>query len=69
MACKCVSCSECGGSGKVWRSFSGKYLGNSRCDDLDELEKCEECEGDGISEMCEECMEYERERMEEDENY
>ena len=38
MTCKCVFCGECDGMGTVWRSFSGKYLGNRRCDDLDELE-------------------------------
>jgi hypothetical protein len=56
MACACVACEECGGSGHVWRSFSGKYLGNHRCDDLDELETCEECHGSGITEMCDGCQ-------------
>ena len=56
MACKCVPCRECGGSGTVWYSFSGKYLGNHRCDDLDELEMCNECCGTGISETCDECL-------------
>lgn len=27
--CRCVGCSACGGSGTVWFSFSGRYLGNS----------------------------------------
>ena len=56
MACKCVSCPECGGTGNVWVSFNGKYLGKCRCDDFDELEMCEECNGTGIIEMCDECM-------------
>ncbi len=30
MACTCVPCGECDGTGSVWWSFSGKYLGNSR---------------------------------------
>jgi hypothetical protein len=56
MTCKCVVCPECEGSGNVWRSFSGKYLGNHRCDDLDELETCEECRGSGVAEICDECQ-------------
>ena len=61
MSCKCVRCPECRGSGNVWISFSGEYLGSSRCDDLDELEACPECEGSGIIEMCDECRETEEE--------
>ena len=62
MACECVSCSSCGGSGNVWWSFpglglGGKYLGNHRSDDLDEMETCEECGGSGIIETCYECQE------------
>ena len=56
MACKCVSCPECGGSGTVWRSFSGKYMGHHRCDDLDQMEGCDVCGGSGISEECDECL-------------
>uniref|UniRef100_A0A6M3JKC8 Uncharacterized protein n=1 Tax=viral metagenome TaxID=1070528 RepID=A0A6M3JKC8_9ZZZZ len=56
MACKCVSCPECGGSGIVWVSFSGKYMGKHRCDDLDEMERCDFCYGSGISEECDECL-------------
>ena len=58
MACKCVPCSECRGTGTVWYSFSGRYLGNIHGDDLDTLEICEECE-DGIIEICDECRERE----------
>ena len=57
MACKCITCSECGGSGHIWISFSGKYLGQHRCDDLDEMDTCPECGGSGITEMCDECRE------------
>ncbi len=56
MTCNCVSCGECGGSGFVWRSFDGEYLGDHRCDDLDEMEDCPQCEGEGISELCDECQ-------------
>lgn len=61
MACKCVSCSACGGSGNVWYSFpgpdkGGKYLGNQRCDDLDEMDTCSECGGRGVVETCYECQ-------------
>lgn len=65
MACECVSCPECGGSGSVWFSFSGKYIGRNRHDDLDELETCHKCDGSGLSELCDECrdaIEREKER-------
>lgn len=55
MTCKCVFCGECGGSGVVWFSFSGTYLGDRRSDDLDEMELCPECHGSRISEECDEC--------------
>jgi hypothetical protein len=55
--CQCVLCGECMGSGSVWVSFSGDYLGSGRCDDLDTLETCETCEGSGITERCYECQE------------
>jgi hypothetical protein len=68
MACKCVRCRECGGSGSVWFSFDKQYLGTHRCDDLDELETCEECGGSGISETCQECLDiYEKEQYEKEE--
>lgn len=53
--CECVSCSSCGGSGNVWFSLGGRYLGNHRCDDLDELETCEECRGSGTIETFDRC--------------
>jgi hypothetical protein len=62
MACECVSCGSCSGSGSVWHDFNGAYLGNHRCDDLDSLEPCEDCGGSGLSEVCTECQEaYENE--------
>ena len=57
MACECVSCPDCGGSGTIWFDLAGRYLGNHRCDDLDVLETCEECGGSGVSEVCYECQE------------
>lgn len=55
--CRCVSCPECRGSGHVWFAFGGrKYLGSRRCDDLDEMETCEECSGSGVTEVCGKCQ-------------
>lgn len=61
MSCECVRCSGCEGTGNVWFSFpgadrGGKYLGNHRSDDLDEMETCMECGGSGIIESCFECQ-------------
>lgn len=61
MACKCVRCAECGGTGNIWVSLSGEYLGNSRCDDFDELDTCEDCDGTGITETCDDCREWQEE--------
>ena len=57
MPCECVVCSECDGSGSIWISFSGKYMGKYRCDDFDEMDTCPECGGEGIVEVCDECRE------------
>lgn len=55
--CRCVSCAECRGSGRVWFAFGGReYLGSRRCDDLDEMETCEECSGSGLAEVCDRCQ-------------
>ena len=61
MPCQCVRCIDCGGSGVVWYSFAGEYLGNTRCDDLDDYDMCPECGGSRISELCDECRELEYE--------
>jgi len=55
MACECVLCAACDGSGSIWVDFGGRYLGNRRCDDLDQLEPCGGCGGSGVSETCPEC--------------
>lgn len=54
--CKCVSCSACGGTGSIWVDFRGRYLGNYRSDDLDEMDICDECGGSGTAEVCDHCM-------------
>jgi hypothetical protein len=70
MNCKCTSCFDCNGSGTVWRSWAGEYLGNSRCDDLDELLSCDSCGGSGIDYYCEECQQAELDaEQEEEERY
>ena len=61
MACECVSCADCGGTGNVWFSFpgpdrGGEYLGNHRSDDLDEMDTCMRCGGSGTIEVCYECQ-------------
>ena len=55
--CKCVNCPECQGTGTVWISFGGQYLGKHRCDDLDDSETCDYCGGSGIVEICDDCQE------------
>lgn len=65
--CECVSCPECRGSGHVWVDWRGRYLGNSRCDDLDELETCDTCGGSGVTECCGRCDELDQIEQEEEE--
>lgn len=56
MTCTCLICPDCKGTGIVWYSFTGDYLGNSRCDDLDTLEICEKCGGSGTTgPICDDC--------------
>ena len=66
MTCTCISCDECGGTGSIWVSMTGKYIGKYHCDDLDELETCYKCDGSGLFEMCDECREKEEEAREEE---
>ena len=55
--CTCVNCASCRGTGNVWFTFDGQYLGNCRSDDLDKLERCENCSGSGVAEECDYCIE------------
>ena len=57
MACECISCHDCGGSGHYYVDIGGRYIGQHRIDDLSDMETCEECGGSGISETCCECQE------------
>lgn len=61
MDCECVICEECGGSGDVWESIGGMYLGKYRIDDLAHMITCPICDGEGVLEYCWEC------RLKEDE--
>jgi len=54
--CRCRACADCRGSGAVWFDWNGKYLGNSRSDDLDDMETCDSCGGSGIVETCDRCQ-------------
>ena len=67
--CTCVQCSECGGSGVVYFSFSGAYLRHKRLDDMDEMDTCEECGGSGIEDVCDHCRELEAEQEEAEYGY
>lgn len=53
--CTCIACSACHGTGTVYFDLSGRYLGNSRMDDLAEADSCEFCRS-GVSEECERCI-------------
>ena len=50
LACGCVRCSDCHGSGLV-AVETGSYP-------EEELGTCETCRGSGISEVCEDCLDY-----------
>jgi len=65
MACECITCPECKGSGIVWFAFGGEYLGNHRCDDLNDYESCHQCGGYGLDFLCDECAEAMDREMEE----
>jgi hypothetical protein len=54
--CTCYPCPECRGHGTVWYAFDGSYLGDHRCDDLDDLRHCDNCDG-GVIEICDRCAE------------
>lgn len=54
--CRCVPCADCEGSGSYWVDSWGRYTGQHRSDDLDEMEPCDTCGGSGISETCDRCQ-------------
>lgn len=64
--CTCSSCPSCNGTGNVWFSFTGEYLGRSRCDDLDTMETCEDCNGTGVFDTCDRCRDLEEALNEQD---
>ena len=55
--CECVTCPDCRGLGNIRVDFI-TGLPSAGCDDLDELEPCDQCQG-GVVETCERCMEME----------
>jgi hypothetical protein len=63
MPCQCAKCLVCKGSGVVWFAVGGRYLGPNRCDDLDEMDGCDECQGSGITETCDSCRADYEEQM------
>ena len=40
-------CPHCEGSGDVWFSIAGEFIGAHHMDDLDHLETCPICDGSG----------------------
>jgi hypothetical protein len=53
--CTCTCCDLCGGTGNIRVDhFTG--LPSRGCDDMDELETCDQCSG-GVLETCERCLE------------
>ncbi len=61
MACTCVYCDRCRGTGHIWVNYDhlGRVISDSGLDDLSDLDSCPECNGRGITEVCEECCEAE----------
>lgn len=55
--CQCVSCGDCGGSGKIWVEQFG----------IEEPERCDTCDGSGLTEVCQRCMDIEEIEREEQE--
>lgn len=52
-SCRCVRCGMCGGSGNLRIGLDGRL---NYCDDLYDLESCDECGGTGIVETCDRCQ-------------
>lgn len=59
MTCNCAPCSFCDGSGRLWYSCDGEYVGIHSSDDMGHYEPCEECGGTGIGYLCDECRQIE----------
>jgi DnaJ-class molecular chaperone len=55
MACYCVICPDCNGSGNLWQTLDGK-IHRMRRDDMGQLLTCDTCRGSGRSQECEECF-------------
>jgi DnaJ-class molecular chaperone len=55
--CQCVSCGTCRGSGHVWLPTRDVWP-------EDEISRCDDCDGSGITEQCDRCTAlYELDRM------
>jgi hypothetical protein len=61
MACTCVYCDYCRGSGHIWVNYDhlGRVIEDSGIDDLSDLMECPQCDGSAIVETCDECCEAE----------
>ena len=55
MACTCVLCPDCNGSGSMWQTLDGE-IHTMRCDDMGDLVTCDACRGSGYSEQCDDCF-------------
>lgn len=57
MACTCIYCDHCDGTGHVWVNYDplGRVIENSGIDDLSDLAECPQCDGRAITEVCDEC--------------
>lgn len=47
--CQCVRCGSCRGTGNVWRPTGGYPE--------EDIERCDDCDGSGITEQCDRCAE------------
>jgi len=62
MACECIVCEYCKGTGTVWESPFTHEITNYRWDDLYDMVGCPVCDGQGVTSICDECIrEYEEE--------
>jgi RecJ-like exonuclease len=56
MACECIRCSACDGTGHYFTDMRGQFASIHRQDDMHNMETCEECRGTGIEEVCYQCQ-------------